>query len=236
MDKIKVIVFDLDDTLVATTRCNNRCRKHALERVLTLLPGVDVTRAGAIENTLYKSFGWARLQDIWRGVAIELGVDVPSEDELLTIQRKFGQEFTKNLHLFPTVEYTLKSLADSPVDVGIISDGDAGWQWRKMKTVGIDRFFDPEKVIITIQSDLASSKPSTANFRRQQKLFAARPNECVYIGDKPWDVLAANTAGWMSVRTTQAQTNENSLWTLPELQVLHPDRVINTLSEVLELI
>lgn len=232
----RAIIFDIDDTLVATTRCNTICRASALERLRAHLDGADAGRVTAVEAHLYPVFGWARMPDLWRAIALELGIKVPPADDIADIQRLFELEFTARLELFSGVESTLEVLMARGLALGIISDGHAGWQWRKLKACGIDRFFPPDKVFISIQSDLHNCKPSTANFRRQERAQGLSPGEMVYVGDKPWDVLAANVAGWTSIHTVQALGGQHNGWPEGSLAIQTPHHRIGAMNEILELL
>jgi HAD superfamily hydrolase (TIGR01509 family) len=232
----RAVIFDIDDTLVDTTRCNALCRALAIDRLLASMPGADADRAAVVENHLYKVFGWARMQDLWRAIALELGVKAPPAEDLADIQRLFELDFTARLELFTGVAQTLRLLAERGLSLGIISDGHAGWQWRKLKACGIDSHFPPDKVFISIQSDLHNCKPSTANFRRQERAHGLSPDELVYVGDKPCDVLAANVAGWTSVLTLQAHEGRPDGWPDGVIGIQSPRHRINTIIELPDLL
>ena len=226
MNKIKAVIFDIDDTLVATTRCNKLCRATALNRLLDELGSDDVDRAREIENYLYGIFNWARLPDLWRAIAIELDAEAPPDELLKNMLHHFETEFVSRLELFPTVGSTISEL----------QDGDSAWQWRKLKTSGLDGIFDPEAVCISVQSDLHNCKPATANYRRQERIHNLQPEAFLYVGDKPTDVIGANVAGWTSVRTRQALGEAGNHWPRLPQAVETPDREIDTLSHLLDLI
>lgn len=232
---IRGFIFDIDDTLLATTKCTNACRFRAVDRLLEAVESGERERAQELEHKLYKIFGWARLPDLWRALAMELKRKPPGEDKLLEIRKQFEIEFFETISVLPTAEHTLAALAEQGIALGIISDGGDSIQLRKLRTTGLDKHFPIEQVIISIQSDLFSSKPSTANFRRMEKVLDLGPSQLAYVGDKPWDITAANVAGWRSIRTTQATDDSFDKWPYPALSVEKPDRVISTLSELVEM-
>ncbi len=230
---IRAFVFDIDDTLISTTKNTIRARWRCLEFVLGELGGIPDERAAGLVDRLYDVFGWSRLRDLWRSLAVELGLPDPGEAVLDGAATLFEEVFFDGLHALSTVESTLVTLSSRPVEMGIISDGDEELQRRKLRATGLDRFFEAERVIVTIQSDLYSAKPSSANFRRMEKLLDVRAHEAVYVGDKPWDVTAANVAGWTSIRSRQAAGF--GVWPSPSLAIQKPDLEIDTLAEILEL-
>jgi HAD superfamily hydrolase (TIGR01509 family) len=176
------------------------------------------------------------MKDLWRSIAVELDCPIPAPHKLQEIHDTFEKDFIENLGLFPTVEMTLSALRERGLPLGIISDGDSLWQWKKLHSTGIDRFFEKENVCISIQSDLYSCKPSSANFRIVEERFNLLPHQLIYVGDKPWDILAANAAGWYSVFSAQSYDGDKERITMPQLNIEEPDRTIKTLSEILELV
>ena len=228
--------MDIDDTLIASTSSSTKARLRCLEFLLSALSGAVEKKALKLEPRLYEIFGWSKLPDLWRALALELGLQNPTDDLLEGALKLFEETYFETLKPLPTVEQTLKELEERSLPVGIISDGDEELQWRKLRSTGLDRFFDPGFVIITIQSDIYSAKPSTANFCMMEKLLGFKPEDIAYVGDKPWDVAAANVAGWRSVRTRQVLEDRPDFWPDPALEIHKPDNVIYSFSELLELV
>ena len=230
----KAVVFDIDDTLTATTAANRAARKACLELITSGLGKTPDARTEALESRLYQVFGWSRLPDLWRALALEAGQENPSEETIEQALELFDKTFFNNFRLLPTVESTLSKLHALGAPMGIISDGDESLQRRKMEQTGIDRYFEPERVIVTIQSDIYSSKPSTRNFLRMEKILGIGAKKSIYVGDKPWDIAAANVAGWTSVRTRQALVGEPDSWPDGKLNIYIPDYVVEKCSEIME--
>lgn len=233
--KIKAFIFDIDDTLVATTRSNHLARANALADIAAFL-GTKVDKAlEEIEQILFREFGWARLPDLWRGICLEMGSEPPAEEFIKELHEKFRQDFVNSLSLFPGTMELLQSLKDQGKLLGVISDGDSRWQWCKLRKTGLDEIFDLNYVRISIQSDLYSCKPSTANFRSLQNAFGLKPEEILYVGDKPKDVIGAKVSGWYSVRTVEAFKEYPDPWPAPKLRIERPELVISAITELLEL-
>jgi HAD superfamily hydrolase (TIGR01549 family) len=232
---VEAYIFDIDDTLLATTRANQRARRRCLESFLKAAGIEPDEHAAELERKLYKVFGWSKLRDIWCALAIELGMERPQTAWLEQAEELFVSTFFENLAALETVAHTLEALRGRGKRLGIISDGDERLQLRKLHETGLDRFFVPEHVVVTIQNDYYGAKPSTANFRRMEKLLGLLPHEMLYAGDKHWDIAAANTAGWTSVRTLQADGDGAGDWPFPPLRVQMPDHEIRTFSELMEI-
>ncbi|HUX06295.1 MAG TPA: HAD family hydrolase [Acidobacteriota bacterium] len=233
--KIEAYVFDIDDTLLATTTANRTARRRCLDFFLQSAGFAVDGDIVETERRLYKVFGWGKLGDLWRSLAIELGADPPPHHRLEEAAELFDTVFFENLSTLPTVTHTLAALREGGVQIAVISDGDERLQQRKLRHTGLDHLFESDKVLISIQNDYYGAKPSTANFRTMEKRLGLLPHEMLYVGDKPWDIAAANAAGWTSVRTLQAGGDGANNWPLPALKVQTPDIVINTLSELLDI-
>jgi phosphoglycolate phosphatase-like HAD superfamily hydrolase len=66
-----------------------------------------------------------------------------------------------------------------------------------------------------------------------EKLMGLRPEAMLYVGDRPWDVAAANVAGWTSVRTIQAGSDD---WPSHALKAHQPDFVISSFDQLPEVL
>ena len=233
--EIKAYIFDIDDTLVATTRSNHFARDNALASLSHYLE-TDVTdRLKEIEVIMFREFGWARLPDLWRAVCLEWGKQPPEEDFVKELHEKFRQDFVNSLSLFPGAMDLLKTLKGKGKHLGVISDGDSKWQWCKLRKTGLDEIFNLDYVKISIQSDLYSCKPSTANYRFLRNAFELKPEEMLYVGDKPKDVIGANVSGWFSVRTVEAFKEYPDPWPKPKLNIEKPNKEISSITQLLEL-
>jgi HAD superfamily hydrolase (TIGR01549 family) len=232
----RAFIFDIDDTLTDTTRANRRARRACLETILNGLGAAADQRVLEIESYLYKVFGWNRLPDLWRGLALELGFDRPGEADVERALALFQKTFFDNFTILPSVEETLTTLQDRGVMLGIISDGDKNLQRRKLQITGLERFFEAERVIVTPQSDIYDAKPSSKNLKRMEKILGLQPDCLTYVGDRPWDIAAARVAGWTAVRTRQARAEEPDDWPSPSPAVHKPDLEIYVFSEILRLI
>ncbi len=233
--RIEAYVFDIDDTLIATTKANRRARRRCLDFFLQSA-GLEANEAVIeSERRLYDVFGWSKPDDLWRSLAIELGADKPAQQWLEQATELFTSAFFEGLSTLPTVTHTLGALRERGVQIAIISDGEKQLQQRKLRETGLDNLFESERVLVSIQSDYYNAKPSTTNFRRMEKALGLLPHELLYVGDKPWDITAANAAGWTSVRTLQAGGDGANNWPFPPLKIQTPDNEISTFSELLDI-
>ena len=229
---IKAYICDIDDTLLGTTPANIEARNRCIARFVDAsgLDGDLLGRATEAERRLYLLFGWAKMTDLWRALAIDLDCDMPSGVFLEELSALFESTFFDSLRVLPTVVDTLEGLRDGGAKLGIISNGDEALQHRKLKVTGLEALFDNGLIAVTIQNDYYNAKPSSASFKRLERKLGLRPGEMLYVGDKPWDVAAANVAGWTSVRTTQVHPED--AWPSPPMKVLQPDYSISEFAQL----
>ena len=232
---IQAYICDIDDTLLGTTPANLEARDCCIARFIDAsgLDGDMLERTTEAERRLYLTFGWAKMADLWRALAIELDCDRPSSVILGELSELFENAFFDSLKVLPTVIETLEALKDGGAKLGIISNGDEELQQRKLKESGLEALFDNGLIAVTIQNDYYNAKPATANFKKLEGRLNLRPREMLYVGDKPWDVAAANVAGWTSVRTTQVHPEDN--WPSPPMKVFRPDFTISEFAQLREI-
>jgi phosphoglycolate phosphatase-like HAD superfamily hydrolase len=133
---VEAYIFDIDDTLLATTRANQRARRRCLESFLKAAGIEPDEHAAELERKLYKVFGWSKLRDIWCALAIELGMERPQTAWLEQAEELFVSTFFENLAALETVAHTLEALRGRGKRLGIISDGDERLQLRKLHETG----------------------------------------------------------------------------------------------------
>lgn len=233
---IKAVIFDIDDTMISTSRANAHCRSLALDLLEKQIDEAERPELERIEKHLYKIFGWARMKDMWAAICREVGAPVPDDDVLINIENRFQEDFSNQVQPLETVVSTIEALRDRAMPNGIISDGHFEWQMAKLEVAGLKQYFVDDSIRISIQSDLKSCKPSSFNFRAHEKRLGLRRNELLYIGDKPWDIIGANNRGWVSVLTRQAWPDRENHWPQPKIRLERPDYTVDTMAGLLEVI
>lgn len=130
--------------------------------------------------------------------------------------------------------YTLASLKNRGVKMGIITDGRSLTQRNKINSLGLDRFIDPGLVFIS--EEIGADKLSGTAFRRTMVLCG--PDEkFVYVGDNPGkDFLPGNRLGWLTVCLMDGTRGENLFSQDFELLASEncPARRIGILTELLD--
>lgn len=185
---IKLLIFDLDGTLVDTARditeaLNHAIRPHGLGPVsveeTTALIGEGTTRL--IEKALSP-------------------LGKPDEETVKVVLKSFLDYYSENLavhsSLYPNVEETLLKLRD--FEKAVLSNKREDLSRRLLKDLGIAGEF----ILIAGSDTTSSKKPSPEPVRYVLDKTGARPDEALMVGDSPYDIEAAKGAGVKTVAVT----------------------------------
>lgn len=181
IDGLKVILFDLDDTLYSEKEYI-RSGYHEIAKLL-----LEVENA---EEKLWYFFEQKK----------------SAIDELLVSENRYSEQLKKeclevyrkqkpNIHLYPEVEQMLVKLKELGYGLGIITDGRPEGQRAKIKSLDLERYFD--KIIITDElGGIDYRKPNPLSFEMMKNYFGCQYNEMCYVGDNiNKDFIAPNKLG-----------------------------------------
>lgn len=217
---IEVVLFDLDDTLMAHTR--------AVEEAVAL---AQSTAGGAFaaDGTTAVQRRWAELEERYytrylTGELTYLGQRVARARDLLA---PYGIEVTDNealawferylvgyrdaWRLFDDVLPTLEAL--DGFRVGIITNGDLAFQIAKLQRIGLWDRLDLTAVRadgsideparqgrIIASGELGVTKPDPRIFHAAARAFGVEPSQCAYVGDRVrTDAVGAHDAGMLGI-------------------------------------
>jgi putative hydrolase of the HAD superfamily len=191
MRERSAVIFDLDDTLY---REHDYVRSGfaAVARRLSLEPGAP--DAAALYSELeaeWLASGRGRVFDV---VVAAHGLSTPVA-ELVDAYR----DHEPTLKLYPDAERALQRLASEGTAVGVLTDGKASVQRRKLRALGLERRID----CIVVSDDYGPDawKPSVVPFQKALELLKVPAGEAVYVGDNPAkDFIGARALGLGTVR------------------------------------
>jgi putative hydrolase of the HAD superfamily len=116
----------------------------------------------------------------------------------------------------------LDGLVKAGIDLGVVSNGRASVQYRKIDALGIR----PNMKAIVISEEAGVAKPSPEIFIQALNLLGSPPSEALFVGDNPVaDILGAQSAGIRAVWLRNGRT-----W---QEEHLRPAREIDSLLELL---
>lgn len=214
MKSKKVIVFDLDDTLVYEIDFLKSAYREISEFI-------DLYNSDLLYHKMIIWFGEGK------NVFDELLLEYPLllKDQLLTIYRNHFPSIELNDGVVEVLNY----FKEKTFFLGLISDGRSNTQRNKLKATGIINFFD--KIIIS--EEFGSEKPSLSNY---EVFFEFEADEYFYIADNPKkDFISPNKLGWKTVCIKDRGFNiHQQNFDLPSEYL--PAKIIGNLKELIKII
>lgn len=131
----------------------------------------------------------------------------------------------KHRQLAPYAFDTLQKLRDRAIPLALISNGNATYQRQKIKQHHLGPFFD----IILIEEEFGIAKPDQRIFLSALDHLHINAQEAWMIGDNlTLDIAASQRLGIFAIWFDPSKKG------LPEDSSVHPDRIIHTLSSLLD--
>ncbi|AEC51164.1 hypothetical protein PNA2_0246 [Pyrococcus sp. NA2] len=191
---IKVVFFDLDDTIVDTSKLAEIARRNAIENMIRHGLPVDFDTAYSELMELIKEYGSNfpyHFDYLLRRLDLPYNPKWVSAGVIAYHNTKFAY-----LREVPGARKTLIKLRELGYRLGIITDGNPVKQWEKILRLELDDFF--EHVII---SDFEGvKKPHPKIFRKALHAFNVKPEEAVMVGDRLYsDIYGAKRVGMKTV-------------------------------------
>jgi phosphoglycolate phosphatase len=209
---IRVIIFDLDGTLVDSSIDICHAINYALE-------GLNVPAVTVPETISLIGEGIARLFEKITDI-----YNIHSDKELL-VQRfleHYSAHLVDNTTVYPGVMDTLKAL--NGYHKIVISNKREDLSVRVLERLGISKYLD-----LVVGSDTTpEKKPSPVPIRYVLSKFGISPEEAVIIGDSNFDIEAGKAAGITTIAVTYGYRAPSVLQ--------GADYIINTMPEVVRII
>ena len=189
MSKSKVVVFDLDDTLINEIEYLT----SAYLEIANFLNGGHELHTSMLKNFIDKKNVFTILIDKYKHINLT---------ELLNIYRS---HFPENLSVREGVAELMGYLKDESIAIGLISDVRSLTQRNKLAATGLLSYFD----LIVISEEFGSEKPDPANYVLFMDTYKAE--EYYYIGDNfNKDFYAPNILGWTTIGVLNSGNNIHS--------------------------
>ncbi|MCH8815172.1 MAG: HAD family hydrolase [Chloroflexi bacterium] len=230
----RVILIDLDDTIVDDTGSLRQCWVEVCEQAAANLNGVTPDQLFAAVDARRDWF-WSdparhregRLQlrettvRIVQVALADLGFESPA------LARDIGESYhdlrDERLALFPGAIETLAALQRQGVRLAMLTNGAAKPQRAKIQRFDIERYFD----CIVVEGEFGAGKPDPRVYEYALDTLGVRPEEAWCIGDNlDWDVGAPMKLGVYGIWHDPLKTG------LPADSTVKPDRIVHSLSEL----
>jgi putative hydrolase of the HAD superfamily len=221
-----VLFFDIDETLIDQQKAEAAAAarflaayKHLLDRPYCLAEFGPLWRSLREKHAISFLEGRVSLQEQRRRRIRELfrACEECLSDAEADARFEYYQEHYRNSwSLFDDVLPCLESLAG--YRLGIISNGSAEQQKRKLRQTGIERFF----TVVVISEEIGAAKPHPEIFTAACRQAGCSPEESVYVGDRlDLDVRASRRAGmkafWLNRRRDPEQADVEAIGSLTEI-------------------
>jgi len=221
MPPVRLILFDLDDTLVHfddywAQSLMEAFRRHPVTRTLDARALFDaVWKYNAIFEAKYLNRE-ITLREYWifrliRAVA-EFGrrIDVEDSDHFNQFHQKLSLSFIKP----DPATIDLLARLSRRYRLGIVTNGTASWQMGKLEASGLLPFFSPELIIIS--EEAGHEKPAPEIYQRALTAAQTAAEHALFVGDS-WsnDVVGPGRLGiravWFNKRGGQAPPQSDHL-------------------------
>ena len=208
------VLFDFDGTLVDTTEMIHQSMRHATSSVLGR---DDIPR-----ETLLANVG----QPLPRQMEL---LDAQKAELLLEAYRRHHEEHHDALiGEFPGVEESLSRLQAAGIKVAVVTS-----KRRTSVEMALKNYPGLRKVVdrfITLE-DTAQHKPHPEPLLRGLELLGSIPQQrAAYVGDSPFDVEAARSAGLTSVAVSWGAFSED------RLREAEPDHLVPDLESAVDVL
>ena len=208
--RYRVILFDLDGTLIDSGPIIMASMRHASVTVLGREPDEDAVRAAIGGQGLV-----SQMRDL----------DPDRVDELIDVYRAHNEPLHATLETFDGVEHLLRDLVGRGHQLGIVTA-----KRRSTVHLAFDRFpFLPELTAVLVGSDdTERHKPDPDPVLEALHRLGATPGEAVYVGDSPFDIQAGNAAGAYTIAVGWGgiHPDERLLAAEPGALVQHPAEIL----------
>lgn len=198
--KLKVVLFDIDDTLYSTTEFTRLARMNAVRAMIETGLRVDEFKAFEELEKVTKEFG-ANYDRHYDELIARLNVKLEVSKSVIIAAGviAYHDSKVKELKPFPDVEWALSVLSKSKkLKLGIISDGITLKQIEKVIRLGLLDYFDKSAMFFV--DELGIRKPQPLLFTRVCETLEVAPQEVMYVGDHPThDIDPANEAGLITI-------------------------------------
>lgn len=231
--RVSFVYFDVDDTLIDTTRAVIGAYAAALAEIRPAVVDAGcVPPSGEVEEELIGTFGSTMPEEYLNAWLYEAGVDDGLRRELASAGAAIFARRTARMEPFAEAKRVLEWLAGEGIGRGIISDGRLEEQRAKLERAGLADLVGP--AFISEDYPVFKGKPSLAMFEDALAAAQAPARAVMYVGDRAKDVIGANLAGMVSVRVRQGWANRQPAG--KHFAAAQPDYVIANLGELPEVV
>jgi putative hydrolase of the HAD superfamily len=223
---LDAILFDIDDTLCATTAFAQRARRNAVHAMVEagLRADEDAVYAELEEVIAEFSSNYEHhfdklllrldprsLEHLNRALVVAAGVAAYHDTKF------------RELVPFPGVTELFRELHDAGTRLGVVTHGLTVKQAEKLVRLKLVPFLDPEAIFISDQ--IGISKPNAKLYQAALRTLRVEPGRSMYVGDNPRnDVAPPKALGMIAVWARMVERHA--------ADGIEPDHVIASFAEL----
>jgi pyrophosphatase PpaX len=207
----RVVLFDLDGTLIDSGSIILASMRHASLTVLGIEPDEEKVRAAIGGPGLFAQM-------------TELAPD--RVDELVEVYRVHNEALHETLDAFDDVLELLPVLRGQGRRLGIVTA-----KRRATVQLAFERFPTLEQLVdvLVTADDTERHKPDPEPLLEALDRLGARPEDAAYVGDSPFDIAAARAAGMRAVAVGWGGIHPDE-----RLLAQKPDAFVRTPAELID--
>jgi pyrophosphatase PpaX len=207
---IKAVIFDMDGTLLDSEGMSAVATDYGFKKVL----GRGIT-------------GEENAQLIGRPVKKILSQWFPDKgDEIYETGRKYYNDNISSIRIYPGVREMLEKISAMNLKMAVVTSSHRTDAETLLSIFGIMKYFQ----FYVGQEDTVYQKPDPDPLILALKKLQLRSTDCIYVGDQPYDIIAAHGAGikplgavWGSGRAER-------------MDQYHPEAILENPEDVVEFI
>lgn len=211
---VKGILFDFDGTLANTIDLILATFHHTCREVL----GHDLP-----DERIIKTFGL---------ILPDAMLELSGRQELVEPMRSVYREFNDAHHdsmirVIPGAPETLRQLRKMGLRMAVVTSKKKPMVYRGLRCCGLEEYMDA----VVACGDTVHAKPHPEPMLAACRIMGVRPEECISVGDSPFDLISGRAAGAMTaaVRYTSFSWQEM-------LEQGRPDFILDKIEDLPRLI
>ncbi|WP_393971203.1 HAD-IA family hydrolase [Oxyplasma meridianum] len=207
---IKAVIFDMDGTLLDSEGMSAVATDYGFRRVL----GRGITEE---ENA----------DLIGRPVKKILSQWFPEKgDEIYETGRKYYNDNISSIRVYPGIREMLEKLSGMNLRMAVVTSSHRTDAETLLNIFGIMKYFQ----FYVGQEDTIYQKPDPDPLILALKKLHVKNTDCIYVGDQPYDIIAAHGAG---IRPLGAVWGSGKV---ERMEQYHPEAILKAPEEVVKLI
>ncbi|MBS5116194.1 MAG: HAD family hydrolase [Erysipelotrichaceae bacterium] len=236
MDLVRLLIFDLDNTLINYGGLTQKAWQLTCERLINSYQlDLDANKLAneivAVNNLIWEdeskrpkgNFSFNELRTSIVTKALQ-NLNIENEEIVNYLVNQYSKCKHEVIYVFEDVEVTLKKLKKRGYLIALLTNGDSAFQREKLQRFDLEKLFDG----IFIDGEQGVGKPEKRAYFNVLNYFKVSPNQACMIGDHfLWEVIAPKKYGlkaiWVNRGNLGVQSDEDT----------QADAVIKNIKELL---